>query len=143
MVYKWANIPSEAVILRAEGTKMLVRKLGEGMTRLVYLPFPDSEVVYKVELKFRRDGTPDTLINQPEVDIMNQVPSQWRLGFRKFVEDIKIVNKWDVPHSATIMVVERFERGLMAEVQHHLEHNTYPELAHIMRMAINLSLIHI
>ena len=63
------------------------------MTRLVYLPFDDSEVVFNVELKFRKDGTPETLTNQPEVDIMTQVPSQWRLGFRKVVEDIQIFNK--------------------------------------------------
>ena len=122
MVCTWAKIPEEAVMLRADGTKMLVDKLGERMTRLVYLPFDDSEVVYKVELTFRKDGNPETLTNQADVDIMNQVPSQWRLGFRTVVEDIQIFSKWDVPHSATMMVVERFGRDLMAEVQHHLEH---------------------
>ena len=91
------------------------------MTRLVYLPFDDSEVVYKVELTFRKDGNPETLTNQAEVDIMNQVPSKWRLGFRTVVEEVQIFSKWNEPHSATMMVVERFERDLMAEVQHRLE----------------------
>lgn len=115
----------------------LVDKLGEGMTRLVYLPCGDSQIVFKVELNFKRDGTPETLTNQAEVDIMKKVPEKWRLGFRTEVEDINIFSKWDEPHSATMMLVERFEKDLMAEVSNRLEKKAYPELAHLMRMAIH------
>lgn len=123
MVYKWATHPDDAVITRADGTTMLVDKIGEGMTSLVYLPSEDGQLVFNIELTFKKDGTPEILTNQDEIDMLKKVPATWRLNYREEVEQIQNCNTLDVPHAATQLRAERIDKGLMAHDVHRLEKN--------------------
>ena len=72
MVYKWANIPEPAKVLRADGTEVMMSKIGEGATRLVMIPNEASQIVSKIELKLKKDGRPEDLTHQDEVDMLKQ-----------------------------------------------------------------------
>lgn len=137
MVYKWAKIPDIANILRADGTEIMMNKNGEGQTRLVMVQNAASPFVSKIELKVKKDGTPETLTNQAEVDFLKHVPRHWRLQFYEIVEEITIFSRWDTwQYPATMMLVERFDMDLMKRIEQLLEVNDIRQLVIIMQLAL-------
>ena len=138
MVYKWAKIPDNAKILRADGTEIMMSKIGEGQTRLVMVLNAASQFVSKIELKVKKDGTPEVLTNQAEVDFLKHVPRHWRLQCCETVEDISIFSRGDTwQYPATMMLVERFDMDLMARVEQLLGVNDIKQLVTIMQLVLH------
>jgi hypothetical protein len=138
MVYKWAKIPEPAKIKRADGTEVLMNKIGEGTTRLVMFPNEASQSVSKIELKLKRDGRPEDLTNQDEVDMLKQVPPSWQLQFNETVEDVTVFSRWDErEHPATMMLVERFEKDLMGTLSQLMAVNDTVQLVTLVQIALH------
>lgn len=124
--------------MRADGTEIMMSKIGEGQTRLVMVPNEASQIVSKNELKLKKDGTTEDLTNQDEVDVLKHVPKHWRLQLYETVEEISIFSKWDVTqHPATMMLVERFDMDLMGKVHQLLEVNDITQLVTIVQLTLH------
>lgn len=63
-----------------DGTIMAVNKIGQGMTRIVYVLGQSGNAAYKFEFIHRKDGSLEPeLSNKVEIDMMMKVPVQWKL----------------------------------------------------------------